>query len=74
LVINVSLNFLWKNITLGIINAYNILKTDLNQTLDQLLPIHQKLQDRLWLALSSSLLHVPIDLDNKEKLDYEVKS
>jgi 5-methyltetrahydropteroyltriglutamate--homocysteine methyltransferase len=63
-----------KILSLGIINACNILKTDLNQTLDQLLPIHQKLQDRLWLAPSSSLLHVPIDLDNEEKLDYEVKS
>ncbi|MFT7052693.1 MAG: 5-methyltetrahydropteroyltriglutamate--homocysteine methyltransferase [Psychromonas sp.] len=63
-----------KVLSLGIINGCNIWKTDLNQTLETLAPIHQKLQDRLWLAPSSSLLHVPIDLNNEEKLDYEVKS
>ena len=30
--------------------------------------------DRLWLAPSCSLLHVPVDLTNETELDAEIKS
>jgi len=63
-----------KVLSIGVINGRNIWKTDLNATLDWLEPIAERLGDRLWLAPSCSLLHVPVDLDNEVKLDSEVKS
>ncbi|WP_019882874.1 MULTISPECIES: 5-methyltetrahydropteroyltriglutamate--homocysteine S-methyltransferase [unclassified Methylophilus] len=63
-----------KVLSLGVINGRNIWKTDLNGTLDWLEPIAERLGERLWLAPSCSLLHVPVDLDNEVKLDSEVKS
>jgi 5-methyltetrahydropteroyltriglutamate--homocysteine methyltransferase len=63
-----------KVLSLGIINGRNIWKTDLNATLDLLTPIHQRLKDRLWLAPSCSLLHVPVDLSQEQDLDPELRS
>jgi len=63
-----------KVLSVGVINGRNIWKTDLNATLDWLEPIAERLGDRLWLAPSCSLLHVPVDLDSEVKLDTEVKS
>ncbi|MDD2743460.1 MAG: 5-methyltetrahydropteroyltriglutamate--homocysteine S-methyltransferase [Rhodocyclaceae bacterium] len=63
-----------KVLSLGVINGRNIWKTDLNAVLDSLEPIAQLLGERLWLAPSCSLLHVPVDLDNEQKLDAEIKS
>ncbi|MBE0439150.1 MAG: 5-methyltetrahydropteroyltriglutamate--homocysteine S-methyltransferase [Gammaproteobacteria bacterium] len=63
-----------KVLSLGIINGRNIWKTDLNTTLDWLEPIATRLKDRLWLAPSCSLLHVPVDLTNEDCLDKEIKS
>ncbi len=63
-----------KVLSLGVINGRNIWKTDLNATLDYLQPVAAKLADRLWLAPSCSLLHVPVDLANEEKLDTEILS
>ncbi len=63
-----------KVLSLGVINGRNIWKTDLNATLDWLAPIAERLGDRLWLAPSCSLLHVPVDLDSELKLDSEIKS
>lgn len=62
-----------KVLSLGVINGRNIWKTDLNATLDWLEPLANKLQDRLWLAPSCSLLHVPVDLDSEATLDAEIK-
>ena len=62
-----------KVLSLGVINGRNIWKTDLNKTLDWLEPISEKFQDRLWLAPSCSLLHVPVDLESEKNLDAEVK-
>ncbi len=62
-----------KVLSLGIINGRNIWKTDLNATLDWLEPIAKKLQNRLWLAPSCSLIHVPVDLSSEEKIDPEIK-
>jgi 5-methyltetrahydropteroyltriglutamate--homocysteine methyltransferase len=61
-------------ISLGVINGRNIWKTDLNALLNWLQPLHQRLGDRLWIAPSCSLLHVPVDLDSEQKLDTEIKS
>jgi len=61
-------------LSLGVINGRNIWKTDLNALLDWLEPLAEKLGERLWLAPSCSLLHVPVDLGNEEKIDTEVKS
>ncbi len=63
-----------KILSLGVINGRNIWKTDLSDTVKWLKPIYERLQDRLWLAPSCSLLHVPVDLDNEQKLDSEIKS
>jgi len=63
-----------KVISLGIIDGRNIWKTDLHKTLLWLKPIYEKLNDRLWLAPSCSLLHVPVDLDKEQNLDNEIKS
>jgi len=71
-----AINFLSKDkvLSLGVISGTNIWKTDLNETLSWLTPIHQQLQNRLWIAPTSSLLHVPVDLESEQKLDHEIKS
>lgn len=59
-------------LSVGIVDGRNIWRTDLEKTyllLEQL----QQLEDRLWIAPSCSLLHVPVDLDGETKLDPEIK-
>lgn len=63
-----------KVLSIGVINGRNIWKTDLTAALDLLEPIAQKLGDKLWIAPSCSLLHVPVDLNSEETLDAEIKS
>lgn len=63
-----------KVLSLGVINGRNIWKTDLNTTLDWLEPLADRLGDRLWIAPSCSLLHVPVDLDSEQALDAELRS
>lgn len=61
-------------LSLGVVSGRNIWKTNLGEALDYLEPIAEKLADRLWLAPSCSLLHVPVDLTNETKLDDELRS
>ena len=61
-------------VSLGVINGRNIWKTDLNAVLDWVEPLAQQLGERLWIAPSCSLLHVPVDLDSEQRLDEEIKS
>ena len=61
-----------KVLSLGVIDGRNIWKSDLYAVLDWLEPIAEKLQDRLWIAPSCSLLHVPVDLDQESGFDPEV--
>ncbi|GAB3467411.1 5-methyltetrahydropteroyltriglutamate--homocysteine S-methyltransferase [Massilia terrae] len=61
-------------LSLGIVNGRNIWKTDLNAALDWLEPYAERLGDRLWIAPSCSLLHVPVDLACEQELDAELKS
>ncbi|AJQ92184.1 5-methyltetrahydropteroyltriglutamate--homocysteine S-methyltransferase [Gynuella sunshinyii] len=63
-----------KVLSIGVIDGRNIWKTDLNATLDWLEPIAARLGERLWLAPSCSLLHVPVDLDNETDLDPEIRN
>ncbi len=63
-----------KVLSLGVISGRNIWKTDLNAVLNWLEPLAQRLGDQLWIAPSCSLLHVPVDLNNEQKLDAEFKS
>jgi len=64
----------YKVLSLGVIDGRNIWRNDLSKTLDWLEPIHQKLGERLWLAPSCSLLHVPVDLAEEAELDSEIRS
>ncbi|MEJ2769361.1 5-methyltetrahydropteroyltriglutamate--homocysteine S-methyltransferase [Mycetohabitans sp. B46] len=61
-------------LSLGVVNGRNIWKTDLVATLNWLEPIHRQLGQRLWLAPSCSLLHVPVDLASEHELDAELRS
>ena len=63
-----------KVLSLGVIDGRNIWKTDLAGVLDWLEPVAARLGDRLWLAPSCSLLHVPVDLASEDGLDAELKS
>ena len=58
----------------GIIDGRNIWRRDLDQALELIKPAATRLGDRLWLAPSCSLLHVPVDLDQEDQLDPELKS
>jgi 5-methyltetrahydropteroyltriglutamate--homocysteine methyltransferase len=61
-------------ISLGVIDGRNIWRADLSSILDQLEPYLAKLgKDRVQVAPSCSLLHVPVDLGLEEKLDPDVK-
>jgi 5-methyltetrahydropteroyltriglutamate--homocysteine methyltransferase len=61
-------------ISLGVVNGRNIWKTDLKAMLNWLEPIAKTLGERLWIAPSCSLLHVPVDLENERKMDAEIRS
>jgi len=63
-----------KVLSLGVVNGRNIWKTDLNATLDWLEPLARQLGQRLWIAPSCSLLHVPVDLASERQLDPEILS
>jgi len=63
-----------KVLSIGVVNGRNIWKTDLTATLDWLEPLAQRLGERLWIAPSCSLLHVPVDLDSEHQLDDEIQS
>jgi len=56
----------------GAVNGRNVWRTDLDEAREALLPVRQKLGERLWLAPSCSLLHVPVDLAGEKELDAEL--
>src|SRR5690606_28018538 len=58
----------------GVIDGRNIWRTDLDERLALLQPLRERLGERLWIAPSCSLLHVPVDLDGETQLDPELKS
>ena len=62
-----------KVLSVGCIDGRNVWRADLHAVLDRLEPIHAKLGERLWLAPSCSLLHVPLDLTLETALDPEIR-
>ncbi|WP_110708273.1 5-methyltetrahydropteroyltriglutamate--homocysteine S-methyltransferase [Salinicola sp. CR57] len=63
-----------KVLSVGAIDGRNIWRADLTRLAGELADAKARLGDRLWLAPSCSLLHVPVDLDNETGLDPELKS
>jgi len=63
-----------KILSLGIINGRNIWRADLSARFAQLAALKSRLGERLWLAPSCSLLHVPVDLTHETHMDAELKS
>ena len=63
-----------KILSLGVISGRNIWRSDLTAILDWLEPIANQLKERLWIAPSCSLLHVPVDLANEDKMDKEIRT
>ncbi len=63
-----------KVLSTGVIDGRNIWKTDLAAVHARLDGLHLRLGDRLWLAPSCSLLHVPVSLAGETRLDPELKN
>jgi 5-methyltetrahydropteroyltriglutamate--homocysteine methyltransferase len=57
----------------GVIDGRNIWRNDLAATLDLLVPLHAQLGERLCVAPSCSLLHVPVSLETETQFDPEVQ-
>ena len=64
----------YKVLSLGVIDGRNVWRADLRALLDRLEPLHARLDPRLWLGPSCSLLHVPVDLAQESEMDPEIKS
>ncbi|MDO3693965.1 5-methyltetrahydropteroyltriglutamate--homocysteine S-methyltransferase [Wenyingzhuangia sp. chi5] len=64
-----------KILSLGLVDGRNIWKNDITKSIVKINKAKEVLgTDRVWVATSSSLLHVPVDLESEEKLDDELKS
>ncbi len=63
-----------KVLSVGIIDGRNVWRSDLDNCLKVLEDAKARLGNRLWIAPSCSLLHVPVDLEQEHKLDDELKS
>mgnify|MGYP005838370623 CR=1 FL=1 len=61
-----------KVLSAGIIDGRNVWRTDLDAAAATLGDARQQLGERLWLAPSCSLAHVPVDLDLETTLDAEL--
>ncbi|HHO69267.1 MAG TPA: 5-methyltetrahydropteroyltriglutamate--homocysteine S-methyltransferase, partial [Gammaproteobacteria bacterium] len=64
----------YKVLSVGIVDGRNIWRTDLDAALATLSPIEERLGERLWIAPSCSLLHVPVDLAPEQALDDELRT
>ncbi len=61
-------------LSVGVVDGRNIWRTDLRRVIRSLESLQAELGDRLWVAPSCSLLHVPVSLDAEKKLNADVKS
>ncbi|MES2997339.1 MAG: 5-methyltetrahydropteroyltriglutamate--homocysteine S-methyltransferase [Verrucomicrobiota bacterium] len=63
-----------KILSLGVVDGRNIWKNDFEKSLALLEKAKSAVgEERLWVAPSCSLLHVPVTLENERKLDSEIK-
>ena len=60
--------------SVGVIDGRNIWRADLGKIVGSLQQLHAERGDRLWIAPSCSLLHVPITLASEKRLDADLKS
>ena len=65
---------IYKILSLGVVNGRNIWRNDLSETLKILEEARERMGERIWVAPSCSLLHVPVDLEIETELDSELKS
>ena len=63
-----------KVLSVGIVDGRNIWRADPDVLLSRLQTLRAQLGDRLWLAPSCSLLHVPVDLAQEQQLDSALRS
>ncbi|MDO6801066.1 5-methyltetrahydropteroyltriglutamate--homocysteine S-methyltransferase [Wenyingzhuangia sp. 1_MG-2023] len=62
-------------LSLGLVDGRNIWKNDFSKSIKKINKAKEVLgNDRVWIAPSSSLLHVPVDLKSEQKLDEELLS
>ncbi|WP_404473112.1 5-methyltetrahydropteroyltriglutamate--homocysteine S-methyltransferase [Vreelandella venusta] len=61
-------------LSIGFVDGRNIWRADLAALRERLLPLKVRLGQRLWLAPSCSLLHVPVDLNQEADLDSDLVS
>lgn len=59
-----------KILSLGVLSADDLAKTDLNTWLNKLKPFAERLKERLWLAPNMSLQHLPVE-SPKDGIDIE---
>ena len=64
----------YKVLSVGAIDGRNVWRADLGVLRERLANARMRLGDRLWLAPSCSLLHVPVDLAAENELDPELAS
>ncbi|TCJ15358.1 5-methyltetrahydropteroyltriglutamate--homocysteine S-methyltransferase [Parasulfuritortus cantonensis] len=62
-----------KVLSVGCVDGRNVWRADLDALLDRLAPVRARLGERLWLAPSCSLLHVPLELAPDTGIDPEIK-
>ncbi len=61
-----------KVLSVGAIDGRNVWKADLDAIVARLEPEYDVRGEKLWVAPSCSLLHVPVDLELESKLDPEI--
>jgi 5-methyltetrahydropteroyltriglutamate--homocysteine methyltransferase len=63
-----------KILSAGIVDGRNIWRCNIAASLQTLNRLHETLGERVWVAPSCSLLHVPVDLAQESNLDKTIKS
>ena len=63
-----------KILSAGIVDGRNIWRCNIAAALQTLTTLHETLGERVWVAPSCSLLHVPVDLAQESSLDKTIKN